>query len=59
MQPPPGWSPIREKTAPNVTSGEARRTSQESARLSPAPMAAPRTAAMVGIGRSRIFRKLS
>ena len=46
--PPPGWRPIRAKRASKRASGAAMRTSQASARLSPAPTAGPFTAANIG-----------
>ena len=46
--PPPGWSPIRAKRASNRAEAPAIRTSQQSARLKPAPTAGPFTAATVG-----------
>ncbi|COX32419.1 Uncharacterised protein [Mycobacterium tuberculosis] len=48
VAPPPGCSPSFWKRASNNAAGPAMRTSAANARLSPAPTAAPLTAAMVG-----------
>ena len=48
MCPPPGWRPIWAKPGSRRAVLDTIRKSVDSARLSPAPTAAPRTAAMVG-----------
>ena len=48
--PPPGWMPMRANRASKRADSPAMRTSQQSARLKPAPTAGPFTAAIVGSG---------
>ena len=52
----PGWMPSLAKVIPILASATAMRMSQASAMHSPAPMAWPLMAAMVGMGRLWIAR---
>ena len=59
VAPPPGWMPSFWNRGSNNAAGPAIRTSAASARFSPAPTAAPLTAAIVGKAQLATARKPS